>query len=145
MKPQQYTNHVRYYYPHHFLFYPIVSIAAGLSVYFVFKLPSTEFVWLALAAQFLLLAWLSFMLRQHYALTNQDRIVRLELRLRYYILTGKQFEEIEKKLSLSRVLALRFASDEEFLSLIDKAMMKNLSADAIKKSVIRWQPDHMRV
>ena len=145
MKAQNYSNHIRYYFPHHFIFYPVVLIGAGISVYFMFDLPGQIMVWLALAGQFLLLAWLSFLLRQHYALNNQNRIVRLELRLRYYILTGKRLEEIEHKLSLSQLLAVRFASDEELVPLIRAAVDNNLSADEIKKSVINWQPDYMRV
>ena len=145
MDAQNYKNHVRYYFPHHFIFYPIVIGAAGVSIFFIVSQPIDVFVWIALTGQFLLLAWLSFMLRQHYALNNQNRVVRLELRLRYFILTGKRLEEIERQLNLKQLLAVRFASDEEFVSLIHKAIEKNLSPDEIKKSVVNWQPDYLRV
>ncbi len=85
------------------------------------------------------------MLRQHYALGNQNRIIRLEMRLRYYILTQKRFEEIEKQLSKGQVLALRFAPDEELPSLVEKAIRENLTPDQIKKSIRNWLPDHHRV
>lgn len=145
MDAQNYKNHVRYYFPHHFIFYPIVIGAAGVSMYFIFSPPIAVFVWIALAGQFLLLAWLSFMLRQHYALNTQNRIVRLELRLRYFILTGKRLEEIESKLTLPQLLAVRFASDEEFVRLVHTTIESDLSPDEIKKSVVNWLPDYMRV
>jgi hypothetical protein len=62
------------------------------------------------------------MMRQHYVLRNQDCIVRLELRLRYYILTQQRFEQLESKLSFSQLAALCSASDEEFIQLADRAL-----------------------
>ena len=85
------------------------------------------------------------MLRQHYALGNQNRIVRLEMRLRYYQLTGKRFEPLEQQLLFGQIAALRFASDEELLPLIDRTLKENLSAKQIKQSVVNWQADDMRV
>ena len=91
------------------------------------------------------IAWLSFMLRQHYALGNQNRIVRLEMRLRYYQLTHTRLEEYEDRLSFDRLAALRFASDEELPALLKRAITEDLSADEIKKAIVNWQPDEMRV
>jgi hypothetical protein len=143
MISQSYSNHIRYYYPHHFIFYPVVFVAAGVSSYFFYE--EQRLVWLAITGIFLLLAWLSFMVRQHYALVNQDRIVRLELRLRYYILTQQRLELVEQQLSFKKLAALRFASDEEFVPLLNRALKEKLSADEIKKSIEKWQADHMRV
>jgi hypothetical protein len=94
---------------------------------------------------FIFLGWSAFMFRQHYALGNQNRIVRLELRFRYYLITGKRLETLESKLSFSQLAALRFAPDEELPALIDRALKENLSARQIKKSIINWFPDYMRV
>ena len=85
------------------------------------------------------------MLRQHYALMNQDRTVRLEMRFRYYVLTHRRLELIENQLSLQQLLALRFASDEELPDLIQLAIDKKLSPNELKKLVKKWQPDYMRV
>jgi hypothetical protein len=115
------------------------------SLYSYFSGSERNLLWLALAIVFMLFGWLSFMLRQHYALTNQNRIVRLELRFRYYVLTGKRLEEIEHKLSFRQLVALRFASDEELVALIEKAITENLSPDIIKRSIQHWLPDEMRV
>lgn len=85
------------------------------------------------------------MLRQHYALTVQNRVVRLEMRLRYYQLTHTRFEEIEPRLSFGQIAALRFASDDELPALTNRALQEQLSPDAIKRSIKNWLPDEMRV
>ena len=85
------------------------------------------------------------MLRQHYALGNQDRIVRLEFRLRYFEIFKKSADAVEKQLSFSQIAALRFANDAEFIHLINLALNNRLSADEIKRSIKDWQPDNDRV
>ncbi|GAB3507661.1 DUF6526 family protein [Emticicia fontis] len=145
MAEQNYKNHVRYYIPHHFIFYPVVLILIGVCIYFSTKYEDQQPIWVVLAIILLLIAWLSYMLRQHYALMNQDRIVRLELRFRYYLLTNKRLEHIEPRLSLTQLLALRFASDEELAELIEETAAINLSAKEIKQSIKKWTPDYMRV
>jgi len=145
MEEQNYSNHIRYYTLHHFIFYPVVIASAVVSGTFIYKRPDEWLLWLALTGVFLVLGWLSFMMRQHYALINQNRTVRLELRLRYYILTQQRLEVYEKKLSPGQLYALRFASDEELVPLLKRASEENLTAKQIKKSIRNWLPDHMRV
>ncbi|MGI8950528.1 MAG: DUF6526 family protein [Chitinophagaceae bacterium] len=145
MEKQSYKNHVRYYYPHHFIFYPLSLIATIASAVCIFKYPHRRLEWFAITVLFILVIWVSYMLRQHYALNNQNRIVRLELRLRYYQLTQQRLENFEQQLSFNQLAALRFASDEELPVLLQRAVKENLSPDEIKKSVKNWQPDEMRV
>jgi hypothetical protein len=145
MKEQNYNNHTRYYTPHHFLFYPAILAGSVISAIAMVKHTDQMYLWMAIIALFSLVGILSFMMRQHYALMNQDRIVRLELRLRYYILTGKRLEEIENKISKGRLFALRFAGDDEFLPLLSRIINENLSADEVKKAIKNWQPDEWRV
>lgn len=85
------------------------------------------------------------MLRQHYALTLQNRVVKLEFRQRYFEFTGKRSEEIICKLNFGQIVALRFASDDEFLSLLDKTLKDNLSGEEIKKMIKNWRADNDRV
>ena len=145
MKQQNYKNHVRYYPAHHFLFYPL-SLALLI---FIARHAYVDVVnrtaWLVAAAIVFLIMWSSFMMRQHYALGNQNRIVRLEMRFRYYVLTGKRLELLESRLSFGQIAALRFASDAELPTLVDRALKENLSPSAIKKAVKDWQADFMRV
>lgn len=69
----------------------------------------------------------------------------LEFKLRYYQLAQKSFSDIENNLSFKQVAALRFASDDELLFLIGKAIAENLSPDTIKRQIKNWKPDYMRV
>ncbi|MFQ6603727.1 DUF6526 family protein [Flavobacterium sp. C3NV] len=144
MKIQTYYNHIRFYTPHHFVYYPILMIFLAASIYFAFTTNDT-LIWSFISVVFVFLFCLAFMLRQHYALILQNRIVRLELRYRYFTLTGKRFEEIEYKLTDDQIFGLRFAPDDELLPLIEDALKNNLSGDAIKKAIVHWKADYNRV
>lgn len=76
---------------------------------------------------------------------NQDRLIRIEMRYRYFELTGKSFAEKEKHLKLGQVIALRFACDEELTILIEKAISEKLTSTEIKKAITNWLPDNNRV
>lgn len=145
MEAQNYKNHIRYYTAHHFVFYPVVILLFIACIIGLCCTTEQHLLWIVLAALTAALGWFSFMTRQHYSLGNQNRIARLELRFRYYVITHKRFEEIEKQLSLSQILALRFASDEELELLIKRAITEKLSPDVIKQSVKNWTPDYMRL
>ena len=144
MKRQSYKNHVRYYVPHHFIFYPVMLALMGFCVGYATG-GENKLEWFFMALLFLSVIILSFMLRQHYALTLQDRIVLLELRYRYYATTGHRLEPYEDRLTKGQLFALRFAPDEEFDSLLQKAIAEGLSADTIKQSVHNWKADNQRV
>jgi len=144
MEGQSYKNHIRYYAPHHFVYYPILSVVIILSIYFSFTQADT-LIWTFISIAFIFLFVLAFMLRQHYALTLQNRIVRLELRYRYFTMTGKRFENLESQLKDAQLFALRFASDEELESLTDKTVKENLSGIQIKKAIVNWKGDYNRV
>lgn len=145
MRQQNYTNHVRYYAPHHFVFYPLSLFMLCISIYEYWHSEGAKIMWLIVAAGTGMLIFLSFMLRQHYALMLQDRLVRMELRWRYHVLTGKRLETLENQLRFKQLAALRFASDAELPALADRAVNEKLTPDQIKKSIREWQPDDMRV
>jgi len=145
MPQQQYKNHVRYYTPHHFVFYPIILCLFIICIIHSLTRSVNNTEWLMMAALTGMLGGLSFMMRQHYALTNQNRTVRLEMRLRYYQLTQKRFEILEQRLSFKQIAALRFAGDDELIPLIDKTLAEDLQPKAIKISITDWQEDLMRV
>lgn len=145
MSQQSYKNHIRWYSPHHFVFYPVMLLLIITAVCFSFCDGGNKFIWLSIAAAFFAVAVLSFMLRQHYALTLQNRIVLLELRYRFFATTGERLEMYEGMLTESQLFALRFAQDDQLLGLIKKAINEELAPDAIKQSIENWKPDHRRV
>ena len=144
MKTQSYKNHIRFYTPHHFIFYPIIMTLLSISVYFSFT-TADQLIWVFISILFIALFCLAFMLRQHYALTLQNRIVHLELRYRYFTITGKRLEDFEHQLNDDQIFALRFAPDEELPMLTEKTLIENLSGKAIKKAIINWKGDFERV
>lgn len=145
MARQNFHNHIRYYTTHHFIFYPLLLIALFASVVAYSHHPDQREVWMAVIAVFIFIGWSSFMMRQHYALGNQNRLVRLELRFRYYVVTGNRLELFESNLSLGQLAALRFASDEELAELVERTLKENLNPRQIKNLIVHWLPDHMRV
>ena len=145
METQNYKNHIRFYPPHHFVFYPVMLILLGTSIYFIIADENLRTIWIFISILILAIILISFMLRQHYALTLQDRIVRLEIRYRYFTITGERLELLENKISDSQLFALRFAPDEELPSLVNKAILENLSSTQVKKSIQNWRADNHRV
>ena len=77
-----------------------------------------------------------------FALKANDRAIRAEENLRHFILKNSP---LPSGLSISQVVALRFASDEEFPGLCIKAKNDQLSSTEIKKLIQNWKPDHDRV
>jgi len=141
---QNYKNHIRFYPAHHYVFYPLASFLFCLCLYFVFNTNENLAIWLVMSVVILLMIFLSLLLRQHYALLGQNRTIRLEMRLRYFILTQKRFEDVEARLSLQQIYALRFAADEELVALVERAVKENLTPNDIKKAIKQWLPDNMR-
>jgi hypothetical protein len=145
MAAQNYSNHSRYYIPHHFFFYGSILLLTAFAIYMGFTAREHHFLWMGLAALTLLVGWLSFMLRQHYGKTLQDRLVIFELRYRYFALTGERLEPLEEQLSQGQLFALRFAPDEELPALIRRAIDEKLSSDGIKRAVKNWKADYRRI
>lgn len=145
MAVQNYKNHIRFYPPHHFVFYPVMMALLAFSIYTAINDDLNQKLWVFISIILFVIGWLAFMLRQHYALVLQNRIVRGELRYRYFVITGTRFEPMEQLLNEGQLFALRFAPDAELPNLTQRAVAEKLSADAIKKAIVNWFPDHQRV
>lgn len=72
----------------------------------------------------------------------QDRAIRAEEGLRYFILTR---QPLSRQLTIGQIAALRFAPDEEVVQLIEKTLSENLSPNDIKKAIQKWRGDYHRV
>lgn len=144
---QNYQNHTRYFPLHHFIITPLSLIYFIWTCVISFQAIqlgnySSMHVYQMIGAVIILILPL---LARIYALKNQDRIIRLEMRQRYFELTGKSFKEMERKLRLSQIIALRFAGDEELIPLMQKTIEEGLSPKTIKQSINDWQEDSRRV
>lgn len=85
------------------------------------------------------------LLSRIYALKTQNRIILMEMRQRYFHLTGSSFYQKENQLRLGQIIALRFAGDEELVELMEKAIKQRLSPKEIKVQIKNWQGDYRRV
>ncbi|HTJ30959.1 MAG TPA: DUF6526 family protein [Acidobacteriaceae bacterium] len=99
-------------------------------------------IWILLLSAVLLL--LVVRLRT-YPLKVQDRIIRLEERLRMDALLPEALRRRIPELTEDQLIGLRFASDEELPSLVEMALEKKLSRRQIKERIQNWRPDHWRI
>lgn len=139
---QQYSNHTRYIPLWHFITGTLViALPGGAIVNLFHSTPETHYAnALLVVVSFILLT--VFWYARWFALRAQDRAIRAEENLRHFALTGKL---LDKKLRTSQVIALRFASDEEFPALAQKAADENMPPKQIKQSVKQWKADYHRV
>ena len=145
MKRQNYSNHKKFYTPHHFIFLPLMSFLIIWGIKNIFTDPLNKLPWMLFSILSFCILYLAIMLRQHYALGNQDRIVRLEFRLRYFEMLGSSSAEVEQHLTFAQIAALRFADDAAFKILLQRTLYEKLGADEIKRSITNWKADTMRV
>ena len=140
MQEQNFKTHARYVPGFHFVTLGLIVVALIIAV---ILLVSTRF---SLASVFDILVALSlgllFVFIRQFATGNQDRIIRAEENFRSYRLTGKALDE---RLNRSQIIALRFAGDEEYPALSEKAIRENMNSSDIKKAVQQWRADHHRV
>lgn len=142
MESQNFKNHAKLVKGFHgLLFIAILALLIGALTNLI--LTSSDNLYLAslvvmIALIFLIMAWYV----RIFPLKAQDRAIKAEENLRYYVLTGKLFP---KELRVSQIIALRFASDEEFLPLVEKALKENLRNKEIKMLITNWKPDFDRV
>ena len=146
-QPQSYAHHTRWDPPFHFFILPVFLLAFIASiVHLVMRvyhhhhpLHGVVMFILALAA---LLAIFKIRLN---ALKVQDRVIRLEERLRLSALLPEPLRSRIPELTEGQLIALRFASDGELPGVVQKTLNEKLSRDDIKKAIQNWRPDNWRV
>lgn len=141
-KQQNLKNHGRLDPAFHIFLFGILAVTLILTILHLihhFDFHSAWMVVLALAAIVLL-----FKVRI-YALKVQDRVIRLEERLRLKSLTPAEWHPQIERLSEDQLIGLRFASDGEVVELAQKALAENLNRKQIKERIQNWRADHWRV
>lgn len=141
-KPQTLQNHARLDPPFHFFLAPIAMLLVIGSIYLLIREPG----WMS-AAHVLLASWAAvaiFKIRL-YSLKVQDRVIRLEERLRMEKLLPEPLKSRIYELTEQQLIALRFASDGELPSLVEKTLRDHLDPKAIKQAIQSWRPDYWRV
>jgi hypothetical protein len=142
-KPQNLQNHTRLVPPFHMFVLPVLLVNVGWTIYRLVKVDiSFESVFGILLASALLLFAL---FARTFALTVQDRVIRLEMRLRLAEVLPVDLRARIPEFTVGQLVSLRFASDAELPALARKVLDEKLSdRKAIKQLVKNWQGDYLR-
>lgn len=141
-KTQTYSNHVRWYPLFHFVVMPILLVLLIFNVVLLYQAPSwTQ----AMSALFVLAVALLALASRLQSLKVQDRVIRLEERLRHERILSAELAERSNGLTPGQLVALRFASDDELAALIERTLNGEFDRPrAIKMAVKSWRADWMR-
>lgn len=141
-QPQVYANHRRIDPPYHYAVLGLSFVNLVAMLVALIRHPGLASAWIFVMSAVLVL----FVVKvRTYALHNQDRLIRLEERLRLERLLPEDLRARIPELRLNQLVGLRFASDAEAADRMREALAENLDLEAIKKRVQTWRPDTFRV
>jgi Family of unknown function (DUF6526) len=142
-KPQNFKNHNRVVPPFHMFVLPVFLINLCWTIY---RLAKTGITFESVLAVFVAAALIVFALfARLFALTVQDRVIRLEMRLRLAQLLPGELRPRIPEFSVAQLVSLRFASDAELPALARKVLEERLNdRKAIKQLIKDWQGDYLR-
>ena len=142
-RTQSYDNHARLEPLFHFVILPILTLNLGWACYrLVHPFSWDAAINLLVAAALLLLAFFA----RIFALRAQDRVIRLEMRLRLRELLPAGLQTRVGEFTPGQLIAMRFASDQELPSLAERVLADRImDRRTIKKLIVAWEADHLRV
>lgn len=143
MEQQNFKNHAKFVPAFHFFVLPVLLLHLGWSLY---AWKEAEFSFGGLVAVLTAVALiLGFLYARMFALRVQDRVIRLEERLRYERVLPADLLARAGELSVRQIIALRFASDAELPGLMRKVLdQKAADGKALKMMITDWRADHLR-
>jgi hypothetical protein len=141
-EPQSLKNHARLDPPYHVLAFAVLVVNLVYACIHLYRHPGWAAGWYLVLS---LAVFAPFLRLRQYPLKVQDRVIRLEERLRLQALSPAEWHPQIYRLSERQLIALRFASDDEVVGLAKEALAQNLSAKQIKERIKDWRPDDWRV
>lgn len=141
-KPQTYANHARFDPWFHYFLGPVLIVNFGWSIGHVVRYPRPVNGWLVVVAFALIVLAVK---ARTFALKAQDRVIRLEERMRLATLLPEPLRARIDELEIRQLIALRFASDAEIPALVERTLKEKLSSKQIKQAIQNWRPDYYRV
>lgn len=141
-QPQDLKSHRRYYPLLHFVVQPILLVNLIVAVRVAMRDPSAWNLWqVVLAVGLGALSWAA----RAMALRVQDRVIRVEMRLRFAALLDRETLAATSRLTRGQLVGLRFAGDGELPALVARCLKGELAnGEAVKKEIRDWQPDWLR-
>ena len=141
-KPQSLQNHTKLDPSFHLFLIPVALLLLVAAIYNLYQNLTLSAVAHLVAAVWAIIALFKIRL---YALKVQDRVIRLEERLRFEKLLPPALNARFYELTEQQLIALRFASDAEVPGLVEKTLAGSLPPKAIKQAIQNWRPDYWRV
>jgi uncharacterized membrane protein YdbT with pleckstrin-like domain len=143
-EPQQqdYASHGRSDPFFHRFLVPVSALTIIVAVVNAVQHPGFNSAWLVLVS---IAAGVALFKMRMYSLKVQDRLIRLEERLRLQQVLSDPLRSQIDQLTVGQLVALRFACDAELPALTARALNEKLSKKELKKAVTSWRPDHFRV
>lgn len=143
MTEQSFANHGRYVPVYHFFAVPVFVVNF---VWSFFRLRTLGFSFAGVFGVLLAAALVVLVLEARlFALAVQDRVIRLEERVRYERVLPEELRWRADELTVNQFVALRFASDDELPQLMRKVLDEKLTErKAIKQLIKTWRPDSLR-
>lgn len=140
---QTYKTHVRWFPPFHFFVAPVLLINVLVSGWLLYRTPSRLGLWQLIVA--VALATLAGLARVM-AISVQDRVIRLEMRLRMREVLPADMHPRIPEITREQYVGLRFASDAELPALVRKVLAGELkTTNEIKRQIAQWEGDYLRV
>jgi hypothetical protein len=141
-KVQDFKNHAKLDPLFHFLILPVALITVLIAAYQITQRQTLADAWFFILSVATLLAFLKI---RTYSLKVQDRVIRLEERLRMERVLPEALKPRIGELTESQFVALRFAPDAELAGLVENTLAKNWDNKEIKRNIVNWRPDFFRV
>lgn len=136
---QTYKTHTKTVPLFHFVTLPILLVNVLIAAYYVVRAPGLPAIWGLLMGVAL---FLGALFARVFALAAQDRVIRLEERLRLRELLPQELHARIPEFTREQLIGLRFASDAELPALAATVLRDNIQKrDAVKKMVANWRPD----
>jgi hypothetical protein len=139
---QSLKNHARFDPAFHFLLFAVYLLNLVYAGFHLYRQPSLSSGWYLVLS---LLAIVPILKLRPYPLKVQDRVIRLEERLRLQTLAPDEWRTRLYRLNENQLIALRFAADDEVVELARQALEQNLTRKQIKERIRNWRPDDWRV
>jgi hypothetical protein len=139
---QSFKNHARFDPPFHFVLLFVFLANLVISIVYVVKHPGFYPGWYVVLSVAAILALLKMRM---YPVKVQDRVIRLEERLRLQALAPSEWHSQIYRLSEDQLIGLRFAADDEVVELAKQALEHHLTRKQIKERINNWRGDYWRV